>query len=75
MRPTSPPTAPSTDDQIVVRVHLTVSDAEVDATVIVQRPRTRRHPTAIASRLPEQVASAVIGALVEHLAAVLATML
>jgi hypothetical protein len=75
MRWTPPPPAPSTDDQLVVRVQLTISDAEVNATVIVQRPRARRRLAAITDRLPELIAGAIVGVLVEHLAALLTTLL
>jgi hypothetical protein len=70
-----PPPAPSTDDHLVVRVQLTISDAEVNATVIVGRPRARRRLAALADRLPELVAGAIVGVLVEHLAALLGTLL
>ena len=76
---TSPPPTPasSTDDQLVVRVQLTVSDTEVNVTltVIVQRPRARWRLAAIADHLPELVAGAIVGVLVEHLAALLTTLL
>jgi hypothetical protein len=66
-----PPPAPLTDEQLVVRVHLGVCDGEVNVTVIVQRTRARRRLVAIADRLPEMVASAIVGVLVAHLAALL----
>jgi hypothetical protein len=70
-----PPPAPSTDDQLVVRVQLTISDAEVNTTVIVGRPRARRRLAVLVDRLPELVAGAIVGVLVEHLAALLGTLL
>jgi hypothetical protein len=77
---TPSPPAPSPDDQLVVRVQLTVCDAEVDVRVVVQRPRVVRSPgrrrlAALAGRLPELVAGAIVGVLVEHLAALLTTLL
>ncbi len=70
-----PPPAPSTDDQLVVLVQLTISDAEVNATVIVQRPRARWRLAVLVDRLPELIAGAIVGVLVEHLAALLGTLL
>jgi len=85
MPSTPPPPAPSPDDLLVVRVQLTVPDnargrAQVNATITVQRPRAvrpspRRRLATLAEHLPALAASAIVGVLVEHLAALLTTLL